>query len=165
MPGQLACQRLSAVGVVVVYEPALSKTRLDGAALWHPDGFPVIGLTIRYDRLDNFWFTLFHELAHVKYDLTAENVGFIDTDIDSFKENEIERKADQFALDQFISREKWEEVKHLSLAKQIRDACVELAIHPAILAGRLRREHNDYGKHRTLVGQGLVRKMFEHTKG
>ena len=28
-------------------------------------GCPVIGLTLRYDRLDNFWFVLLHELGHV----------------------------------------------------------------------------------------------------
>ena len=29
------------------------------------NGAPVAALTLRYDRLDNFWFTLLHELAHI----------------------------------------------------------------------------------------------------
>lgn len=157
----LVRDRLAAAGVVVVIEPHLAKTRLDGAALWHPDGFPVIGLTLRYDRLDNFWFTLFHELCHVYRHLDASHKGFVDTDIDSSSEKEIEQEADRFALNQFISPEDWEEVKHLTTAKDIRKAAKKLAINPAILAGRLRREAQDYGRHRTLVGQGEVRCQFE----
>jgi len=158
----LVRDRLAAVGVAVVYEKHLERTRLDGAALWHPDGFPVIGLTLRYDRMDHFWFTLFHELAHVVYDLDPAHPAFADTDIDSGSGKEREHRADSFALDQFISPEDWEEVKHLTTAKDIRSAAKRLAINPAILAGRLRREAQDYGMHRTLVGQGAVRCLFEN---
>lgn len=48
---------------LVCLEP-LPRTHLDGAALQLADGTPVIGLTLRYDRVDNFWFCLLHELAH-----------------------------------------------------------------------------------------------------
>ncbi len=48
-----------------VIEPHLTKTYLDGAAFLSPQGYPVIAMTLRYDRADNFWFTLMHELAHV----------------------------------------------------------------------------------------------------
>jgi HTH-type transcriptional regulator/antitoxin HigA len=157
----LVRDRLNAAGVAVVYEPHLPKTHLDGAALWHPDGFPVIGVTLRYDRLDNFWFTLFHEIAHVVYHLSSKNKGFIDTDIDSTSEKQVEQEADAFALNQFISPDDWEEVRHLTTAKEIRKAAKKLAINPAVLAGRLRREAQDYGKHRTLVGQGGVKYQFE----
>ena len=44
---------------------ASSETYLDGAALKMVDGTPVVALTLRYDRVDNFWFRLLHELAHV----------------------------------------------------------------------------------------------------
>jgi hypothetical protein len=43
----------------------LPRTYLDGAALQLGDGTPVIGLTLRYDRLNNFWFCSLHELAHI----------------------------------------------------------------------------------------------------
>jgi len=82
-------------------------------------------------------------------------------DIDSASEKEVEQVADNFALNQFISSGEWEELKHLTTAKEIRSAAKKLAINPAILAGRLRREAQDYGRHRTLVGQGEVRCQFE----
>ena len=44
----------------------LPRTHLDGAALQLADGTPVIGLTLRYDRLDNFWFCLLHELSRCR---------------------------------------------------------------------------------------------------
>ena len=61
----LAKEFLNKNGIHLVREGHLRKTRLDGAAMKLPDGSPVVGLTLRYDRLDYFWFTLLHELAHV----------------------------------------------------------------------------------------------------
>jgi HTH-type transcriptional regulator / antitoxin HigA len=154
-------QRLQEVGIALILEKQLPGTHLDGAAMWHPKGFPVIALTLRYDRLDNFWFTLFHELGHVVKHLgTTPGEGFLDTDIDSISENEIEREADRFALDAFIKEEEWDRLGSLSLADDVRAAAKHLAIHPAIIAGRLRREAGDYRKHRTLIGQGKVKQLF-----
>ena len=61
----LARQELTEAGVHLVCLPHLQRTHLDGAAMLLPDGTPVIGVTLRYDRIDNFWFCLCHELAHV----------------------------------------------------------------------------------------------------
>ncbi len=154
-------QRLEEVGIALILEKQLSGTHLDGAAMWHPSGFPVIALTLRYDRLDNFWFTLFHELGHVAKHLgTTPGDGFLDTDIDSVSENQIEREADQFALDAFITEKQWDQLGSLRLADDVRAAARHLAINPAIIAGRLRREAGDYRKHRTLIGQGKVKQLF-----
>src|SRR5690606_3956826 len=62
---RLAREWLADRGVVMVVESHLPRTRLDGAALLTEAGTPVVALTVRYDRLDNFWFTLLHECAHV----------------------------------------------------------------------------------------------------
>lgn len=157
----LVQQRLHEVGMAMVIEEHLPATHLDGAALWHPNGFPVVALTLRHNRLDNFWFTLFHELGHVVKHLSPSvGAGYLDTDIDSQSEKEIERQADQFALNAFIPEAEWDRLSSLKFADEIRTAAKWLAIHPAILAGRLRREANDYRKHRTLIGQGKVRELF-----
>ena len=157
----LAQQALRDVGIAMVVEPHLPGTHLDGAAIWNPNGFPVIALTLRHDRFDNFWFTLLHELGHVKQHLSSSSGdGFIDTDIDGVSEKAIEREADRFALDAFLSEEEWDRLSHLNYADEIKAAAKKLSIHPAILAGRLRREANDYRKHRTLIGQGKVKELF-----
>ena len=59
-------------GVNVEYVGHLPRTHLDGAALRLPNGKPVIGLTLRHDRIDNFWFTLLHELAHIGHSLRRQ---------------------------------------------------------------------------------------------
>ncbi|MHC5829519.1 MAG: HigA family addiction module antitoxin, partial [Nostoc sp.] len=55
---------LADLGVHFVIVPHLKKTYLDGAAYYLNDK-PIIALTLRYDRIDSFWFTLMHELAHI----------------------------------------------------------------------------------------------------
>ncbi len=157
----LVRDRLREVGIALIIEERLPKTLLDGAAMMHPKGFPIIALTLRYDRLDNFWFTLFHELGHVMLHLDEKSTSFIDSDIDSQSTTSKEKEANEFALKSFISPEQWESLKHLSKADEIKVAAAQLAISPAILAGRLRREARDYRKHRTLIGQGKVKELFE----
>lgn len=50
-------------------EPHLNRSRLDGAAIMTHDGAPIIGMTLRHDRVDDFWFTLCHALGHVALQL------------------------------------------------------------------------------------------------
>ena len=88
----------------------------------------------------------------------------MDTDIDGVSEKEVEREADRFALNAFIPDEQWDRLGSLSGAAQIEAAAMKLAIHPAIIAGRLRREAGDYRKHRTLIGQGVLRELFPERK-
>src|SRR5262249_26485332 len=56
-----AIQDLTDKGIAVVIVPPLPGTFLDGAAMASSAGWPVIGLTLRHDRVDSFWFTLMHE--------------------------------------------------------------------------------------------------------
>lgn len=155
-------QQLRELGIAMITEEHLPGTHLDGAAMWHPEGFPVVALTLRHNRLDNFWFTLFHELGHVvKHFENSPEDTFVDTDIDSASEVQTELQADHFALEAFVSEDQWNRLGSMNYADEIRAAAKKLAIHPAIIAGRLRREAGDYRKHRTLIGQGEVKKLFE----
>jgi HTH-type transcriptional regulator/antitoxin HigA len=157
-----ACEALEEKGIAVILEPRLNHTHLDGAALLTPDGRPVIGLTLRHDRLDNFWFTLFHELGHVLDHLSLETPALVDCDIDEKKTEEIETEADRFALDTLIPPAAWEQqVRHLQYAEEIRAVARQLCIDPSIIAGRLRREANEYRKHPTLVGNKQLLPAFD----
>lgn len=66
---QNAQELLNHWGIHLIILRHLPRTYLDGASFLAPWGRPVVGLTLRYDRLDNFWFTLLHELAHVRLHL------------------------------------------------------------------------------------------------
>jgi HTH-type transcriptional regulator/antitoxin HigA len=159
----LVQQALHEIGIAMVVEPHLGGTHLDGAVIWHPDGFPVVALTIRHDRLDNFGFTLFHERGRVKLPLQADaEDGFIDGEsIVGTLEKEIERHVDGFALNAFVPAQEWDQLSSLNHAAEIKAAAKRLAIHPAIITGRLRREANDFREHRRLIGQGKVKELFD----
>ncbi|MEO0415565.1 MAG: ImmA/IrrE family metallo-endopeptidase, partial [Verrucomicrobiota bacterium] len=146
-------------GVIVLeHHTHFPKTYLDGAAMMNTKGNAIIGLTFRHNRLDNYWFTLFHELGHIKKHLAAnpEEVYFDDTD--STDGSKVEREADEFALNNLIPAEKWEnDIKHLTRAGEIRAAAKQLGICPSIIAGRLRKINNNYSIHRALIGSGALR--------
>lgn len=116
-------------------------------------------MTLRHDREDNFWFTLLHELAHVRYHLGKVEDEFFD-DTESGDNSELEKEANEFALENLIPNSEWKAVSRLTRAAEIRKEAKRLAIHPSIIAGRLRREAQDYTIHRTLVGQGEIRKKL-----
>lgn len=159
-----AREYLSENGISLVIEPHLAKTYLDGAAFRLSNGRPVIGLTLRYDRLDNFWFTLMHELAHVSLHLDEDmskmffdELDFSVTDLDVF-----EREADKLAMESLIPSDMWESSdarfgQFSSDAYQLAD---EARIHPAIVVGRIRYENNNYANLSELVGRGKVRELF-----
>ena len=156
---------LAECGVSMVVLPPLPGTFLDGVAMAGRSGNPVIGLTLRHDRVDSFWFTLLHELAHVSlhYDqLLDHSAAFVD-DMDIRSEDECEREADELARESLIpgsvlSRIQWDE-------STTHDDLVTLAIHArvhvAIAAGRWQRDHGNYKKFARLIERGTLRDMFE----
>jgi HTH-type transcriptional regulator/antitoxin HigA len=154
-----ALKLLESLGLPVVIEHHLPKTYLDGAALLGVGERPVIGLTLRHDRLDNFWFTLFHEVGHVLLHLGEDQRSFFD-DTEGGDHSRQEEEANEFALNHLIPEWEWRRIQHVKLAEEIRAEAKRLKISPSIIAGRLRRQANDYKIHRTLIGQGKVREIL-----
>lgn len=156
----LAVEFLEKHGIAVIIEPHLKSTRLDGAALKDIDGTPIIGLTLRRDFLDNFWFTLLHELAHLWKHIGKDEMFLDDFDVSS--EDRREAEANRIAREAFIPRISWKRSSaYLSPSRENIDALSrELKIHPAIIAGRIRRETGNYQLFSDLVGNGEVKKLF-----
>ena len=93
-------------GIILVAEPQIAGMKVDGAAFL-VDDTPVIGLTLQRDSLDNFWFTLLHEVAHViLHYRTGLASGFFD-DVDNPEVDEFEEEADKFAGNMLIPEELW----------------------------------------------------------
>lgn len=150
-------------GIALTTERHFSGTYLDGGAMLDHDGRPVIGLTLRYDRLDNFWFVLLHELGHVFLHL-MEGIRYDFFDEEGTTENDkIEREADQFALDSLIPEGKWDEcLSRFALSEEaVQIDAKNLGIDASIIAGRIRKERRDYTILTGLVGQGQVASQFE----
>jgi len=162
---QLVKEHLNKVGIHFAILPHLPKTYLDGAAFIAPDGNPVIALTLRHDRLDNFWFTLMHELAHVALHLNDGSRAYFDEiEGNTLEESVEEQEANGFARENLIPQNYWQTQIAPNLdfldELQLDRFAVELNISPAILAGRIRYELNDYSCFSSRVGNHEVRKQF-----
>lgn len=162
----LAREYLQKHGIGLIVLSHLPKTYLDGAALLLPGGTPVVGLTLRYDRLDHFWFCLLHELAHIARHLNPEEQIIVD-DFDLRKHgahsgNGIEKEADELALESMIPRKYWDQIKYWNppTTADVVALSGKLRIHPSIVAGRVRFERGNYKLLSNLVGHGEVRKLF-----
>jgi HTH-type transcriptional regulator/antitoxin HigA len=152
-------------GIPLVIEPHLPQTYLDGATFFLTDERPVIGMTLRYDRLDNFWFVLFHELIHILKHLRKGKIEQIFDDLDS-EPDDLEKEADLLAGAALIPEHDWE----IALARYVRtDESIkafadEHLIHKAIVAGRIRKEADNYVILNDLIGVGEVRKQFSEVR-
>ena len=164
---RLAQEFLAKRGIPLVSVPHLPRTYLDGAALTLGDGTPVVGLTLRYDRIDNFWFCLLHELAHVgrHMDVGGET-AFVDDltlrDVEGGREDPTEVQADDWAEEALIPRALWETsaVREHPTPMAVISLANALQIHPAIVAGRVRFEQRNYRLLSQFVGTGKIRPHF-----
>jgi HTH-type transcriptional regulator/antitoxin HigA len=145
-------------GIVLVVEPHITGMKVDGAAFLVGD-VPVIGMTLVRDALDNFWFTLLHEMGHVVLHYrTGLAAGFFD-DVTSTEVDEMESEANTFARNLLIPEELWSR-SPARIAKTpgpIERLAQQLGIHAAIVFGRIRMERGDYSLFVNKIGRGLVR--------
>jgi HTH-type transcriptional regulator/antitoxin HigA len=163
----LACEELRKVGIKVVVERHLPKTYLDGAAILTEKDNPVIGITLRYDRLDNFWFTLMHELAHVARHYGQDISVFYDEKLlekDGIEISEKEREADEWAEESILPESKWEisnaRITPSPMAAQ--SLANELGINVAVVAGVIRFKHQNFFYLNKIINNdsAKVRKLF-----
>lgn len=123
-------------GVILVYTPALPGLSIHGATRWY-DASPVIQMTGHYKRNDIFWFTFFHEVAHVlkhgkKY-VSLENFDY--PGLNEKKEKEADEFAANFLLPKKAVRKL---VKETSITKEvIENFAKAYHTHPSIVVGRL----------------------------
>ena len=164
---RLAREFLTKHGIPLVIVQHLPKTYLDGAALRLGDGRPVVGLTLRYDRIDNFWFCLLHELAHVGRHLdTDRGNAFVDDmtlrKVAGEREDPREKQADDWAEEALIPKAAWEAsaVKERPTPMAVMNLANALEIHPAIVAGRVRYKQQNYRLLSQFVGTGEIRRQF-----
>ena len=138
---------LAEAGIRFLVIEGLPRTGIDGVTFWLDAKSPVIVLSLRYDRVDWFWFTLFHEMGHVSRQDGLQNEIVIDTDLvgeDMLPEEQTtdsEKEADEFAaeslikqseLDSFIAR-----VGPLYSKLRIAAFAAKVGVHPGIVVGQL----------------------------
>lgn len=148
-------------GIVLIIERNIPGMEVDGAAFL-VESIPVIGLTLRRDALDNFWFTLMHEVAHViLHYKTGLASGFFD-DVEHAEVDEFEQEANKFASDLLVPEELWSRTpaRIAKTSAPIENLAKQLSIAPAIIFGRIRFERKNYAIFSDKIGRDTVRKLF-----
>jgi Zn-dependent peptidase ImmA (M78 family) len=125
-------------GVILVIVPEFKTTHISGAAVWLNAANAMIALSLRYKTNDQFWFTFFHEAAHLLFH--AKKGIYIDTKAAGTSIEE--KEADKFASDKLIPEMQYQRFTETGIFTK--DAIVNFAhsigIHAGIVVGRLQHE-------------------------
>jgi HTH-type transcriptional regulator / antitoxin HigA len=153
---------LSRFGIRLVVVEPIPGSRIDGAAFWLDSTSPVIAVTLRYDRMDKFWFTVMHEFSHVRnrdqpsidLDLVAdepENAPILLTERSELRANE-QAAAGLIPLDDLLSFIR--RVGPLYSGTRIIQFAHRMRVHPSIIVGQLqRRREIKYTHHQQLFAK------------
>jgi len=126
-------------GVALAYVPTLPKAPVSGASRWF-HGKPLIQLSGRYRTDDHFWFTFYHEAAHIllhgKKDIFLENVE--GTALDQAKEDE----ANAFAAEALLSEKEYAEIRSANqwTYDSIKTFAKKLNTSTGVIIGRLQHD-------------------------
>ena len=145
---------LAGYGVILVYEMAIPGIKSDGVVTKLDNGLPVVGLSLRYKRLDYFWFTLMHELSHIVLHYDEIDSPIIE-DLEADDQELLELQANKLALNTFIPRKDWNRCppKYEKTNDSIIEFAQKMGIHPAIVAGRLQKETDQFDHYRKIVDE------------
>lgn len=152
---------LASFGIILVYVYALPGMHSDGAVFHLSTGHPVIALSLRYPRLDYFWFTLLHELAHLvlHQDQLKEPVYF---DVEAEEKDKVEKAANRLAKSSLVDPESWVSCapKFDPSDRAILKYAAAEGVHPAIVAGLLRKETGNYKRYSSIINEHDVRDII-----
>ena len=150
---------LAGGGVRVLVVQPLSKSKIDGACFWLDSQSPVVVLSMRYDRIDYFWHTLWHELGHVyRRDGFALDQDMLpqESDEDVSARPESELQADTFAVENLIQQDRLDDfilrVSPLFSRNRLVGFAKLRGVHPGVVVGQLQhRGEIGYANHRNLL--------------
>ena len=149
---------LSEAGIRYVIVESLPGAKIDGVCFWLDDAKPVIAMSLRHDRIDNFWFVLRHELEHVIQG-HGKNKIVIDAELEGERAGvgpdvaEDERVANTAAsefcvpkktMDAFVARK-----APFFAERDILGVAATLRVHPGIVAGQLQHQTGRYDRFRS----------------
>lgn len=135
---------LHSYGIRFVVVEGLAGAKMSGFATWLDEDRPVIGMSLKYNRLDSFWFTLCHEAIHVKH----RDIAPVDGDVSYIEEVPlevepfIERRANEEGAAMLISPEELQSfinrVGPLYSSERINQFANRIKMHPNIVVGQLK---------------------------
>jgi HTH-type transcriptional regulator/antitoxin HigA len=163
---------LAEAGIRFVMVESLPGAKIDGVCFWLDDETPVIGMTFRYDRIDNFWFVLRHEIEHVLR-LHGRAAMMLDAELEGERAgtgesvSEEERVANEAAAAFCVPQR---EMNHFVSVKAPFFATRDMlgfantvGVHPGLVAGQLAHRTNNFKrfadyrvKIRSIVAPGAI---------
>ncbi len=141
---------LAACGVRYAVVEGLKSSKIDGACFWI-DGSPVIVMSLRFDRIDNFWYVLRHEIEHVLREHGKDDLMLdVDLSISSSTLQE-EREADRAYHDFIDPNNKItayiQETRYFS-ERSLAEKSGQMRLHPGIIAGQIQYRTGNYSRFR-----------------
>lgn len=129
-------------GVRVVLVEPIAGSKIDGACFWMKES-PVVGMTLRFDRIDNFWFVLRHELEHVIREDGKEE-AVIDTNVGedagtSKSERIANDAAGEFCVPQDELEAFIEDVRPYFSEEKVLRFASDVGVHPGLVVGQIQR--------------------------
>jgi HTH-type transcriptional regulator / antitoxin HigA len=140
---------LAECGLRFVIVEGLPNAKIDGVCLWLDDARPVVGMTLRHDRIDNFWFVLWHEICHVLNNDGKKEIT-IDVDLDGGKTTDSaqEQRANRYAADYCVAED--EMVSFLARRngffseREVLNFADKLKVHPGVVVGQIHNQIKAY---------------------
>lgn len=148
---------LAECGIRYILVETLTSAKIDGVCFWLNDRSPVIGMTLRHDRIDNFWFVLRHELEHVIRG-HGRSAAMLDAELEGERAGigpsvaDEERVANEAAaafcvppamMEAFIARK-----APFFAERDLVGFARVLKVHPGIVAGQLQHATGRYDRFR-----------------
>jgi HTH-type transcriptional regulator/antitoxin HigA len=153
-------KELSEAGVIFFVLQHLQKTYLDGAAFYSGKN-PVIVYTGRYNRIDNFWFTVAHEIAHILNHLN-EKTPFVLDDLKDGEINAMEAEANNLAAEKLKHTEIWNFLNpylgYLTRSK-VEECAAKYEIHPSVIIGKLAYEKKISYSNQSLFNDDVLQQI------
>ncbi|UDF30004.1 UNVERIFIED_ORG: HigA family addiction module antidote protein [Roseateles sp. XES5] len=146
---------LADCGIRFTIVETLPKANIDGVCFWLDDNSPTVGMTVRHDRIDNFWFVLRHECEHVlnrdgRGNLEDQSVDDLDGDKGGTSESlpKEERIANIAAAETCVPQDQLESFyirKYPYISeKDVLGFAKRIQRHPGIIVGQLQRKMDRY---------------------
>ena len=146
---------LAECGIRFAIVESLPGAKIDGVCFWLDDNKPVIGMSLRYDRIDNFWFVLRHELEHVIQE-HGKNAMMLDVELEGDRAgtganvSEEERLANHAAADFCVSQKSLQSFisrkQPFFYERDIINFATTMQVHPGLVAGQLRHKLRIYNR-------------------
>lgn len=154
---RLAPKLLAEAGIRLLVVEPLPGTAIDGVSFWLDPSSPVIAMSLRFDRIDNFWFVLLHEIYHTLCEDALKGAPALDIDIEAGGEKPPqENAANAFASKNLVPQDQLKDfiirTNPLFSTFKIQGFANRIHIHPGIVVGQLQHlGFIDWSYHRRLL--------------